>query len=231
MRKPGEFLASGRDADIFECGPGLVLRRSRHGRSLADEARIMSFLHDQGYPVPKVEEISADGRDLVMERIDGPSMADWMSRKPWTVRRGAATLADLHDQLHAIPAPDYLWNADVGAGAHVVHMDLHPLNVIMSRQGPIVIDWARPGRGEPMLDVAVAYLLMATAAVPAGRVQAAVIAAGRSMLADAFARRYRGRDFVRCLSIAAEWKARDANMSAAESAAMRALAADAARGS
>src|SRR5690242_20210840 len=112
MREPGELLGAGRDADIFECGPGLVLRRSRHRRSLADEAKIMSFLHEQGYPVPKVEEISTDGFDLVMERVDGPSMADWMSRKPWTLPRGAAMLADLHDRLHAIAAPDFLWDAD-----------------------------------------------------------------------------------------------------------------------
>ncbi|HWC35423.1 MAG TPA: phosphotransferase [Mycobacteriales bacterium] len=228
MRAPGELLGSGRDADIFECGPGLVLRRSRHGRSLADEARIMTFLHQQGYPVPQINELSEDVRDLVMQRIDGPSMAEWMSRRPWTLRRGARMLADLHDQLHAIVAPEFLWDADVGSGDRVVHMDLHPLNVIMSARGPVVIDWARPGRGDPMMDVAVAYLLMAAAAVPAGRVQAAVIAAGRSMLAETFIRRYPADDILGRLSAAAEWKALDANMSAGEIDAMRRLASRAA---
>lgn len=227
MREPGKLLGSGRDADIFEYAAGLVLRRSRHDRSLADEARIMSFLHDQGYPVPAVEEISDDGRDLVMQRVDGPSMADWLSRRPWTIRRGARMLADLHDQLHAIAAPDFLWDADIGRGTQVVHMDLHPLNVIMSAKGPVVIDWARPGRGDPATDVAVAYLLMATAAVPAGRVQAAVIAAGRSMLAEGFVRRYDRGELADRLSAAAERKALDANMSATEIAAMRKLAATA----
>jgi aminoglycoside phosphotransferase (APT) family kinase protein len=225
MREPGELLASGRDADIFECGRGLVLRRSRHARSLADEARVMTYLFEQGYPVPRVEEISADGRDLVMERIDGPSMADWLSRKPWTMLRGAAMLADLHDQLHAITAPDFLWNADVGHGTQVVHMDLHPLNVIVSARGPVVIDWARPGRGDPITDVAAAYLLMATAGVPAGRVQAAVIALGRSWLANSFVRRYDRAALAPALSVAAEWKALDTNMSADEIAAMRKIAA------
>ncbi len=228
MHEPADLLASGRDADIFDYAPGLVLRRSRHARSLAGEARIMSFLHDQGYPVPAVEELSEDGHDLVMQRVDGPSMAEWLSRKPWTLRRGASLLADLHDQLHAIAAPDFLAAADVGAGTQVVHMDLHPLNVIMSARGPVVIDWARPGGGDPMTDVAVAYLLMATAAVPAGRIQAAVIAAGRSMLADGFIRRYDPAELAQCLSVAAEWKALDANMSAVEIAAMRSLAAKAA---
>ncbi|HVV77678.1 MAG TPA: phosphotransferase [Mycobacteriales bacterium] len=227
MRKPGELLGAGRDADIFECGPGLVLRRSRHGRSLADEARVMAFMHEQGYPVPKVDELSADEHDLVMERVDGPSMADWMSRKPWTLPRGAAMLADLHDQLHAIAAPDFLRDADAGKGTRVVHMDLHPLNVIISARGPVVIDWARPGRGDPTTDVAVAYLLMATGAVPAGRVQSAVIALGRAWLASSFVRRYDRAALAPALTVAAEWKALDANMSATEIAAMRKLAAEA----
>ena len=77
---PGPLLASGRDADIFEYGPGLVLRRSRRGRSMAGEARTMEYLRGHGYPVPAVEEISDDGTDLVMERIDGPSMVDYMSQ-------------------------------------------------------------------------------------------------------------------------------------------------------
>jgi tRNA A-37 threonylcarbamoyl transferase component Bud32 len=53
--------------------PGLVLRRSRHGRSMAGEARIMEYVRQHGYPVPAVEQVSDDGTELVMQRIDGPS--------------------------------------------------------------------------------------------------------------------------------------------------------------
>jgi tRNA A-37 threonylcarbamoyl transferase component Bud32 len=41
---------------------------------MVGEARTMDYARRHGYPVPAVEEISADGTDLVMERIDGPSM-------------------------------------------------------------------------------------------------------------------------------------------------------------
>ncbi len=108
MRAPGRLLASGREADIFEYGPGLVLRRSRPARSMAGEARTMSYARDHGYPVPAVEELSDDGTDLVMERIDGPSMVEALGRRPWTVRRQGAVLAELHRRLHEIPAPDFL---------------------------------------------------------------------------------------------------------------------------
>ena len=57
-----KILASGRDGDIFEYAPGLVLRRTRDGRSIAHEARIMRYVEEQGYPVPHVEEVRADGK-------------------------------------------------------------------------------------------------------------------------------------------------------------------------
>jgi hypothetical protein len=41
MRDVGPLLASGRDADIFAFGPGIVVRRSRLGRSMEREAKIM----------------------------------------------------------------------------------------------------------------------------------------------------------------------------------------------
>jgi hypothetical protein len=69
VKLPGDLVASGRDSDIFEYGPGLVLRRSRNRRSMVLEAQIMEYLRGQGYPVPAVHTISEDGTDLVMERI------------------------------------------------------------------------------------------------------------------------------------------------------------------
>ena len=38
-------------------------------------------------------------------------------------------------------------------GDRFLHLDLHPLNVIMSARGPIVIDWANASRGEALTDV------------------------------------------------------------------------------
>ena len=130
MKGPGPLLASGRDSDIFEYGPGLVLRRSREGHSMTAEARTMAFMREQGYPVPAVEQVSDDGFDIVMERIEGVTMVEALGRAPWTMPRHAATLADLHHRLHDIDAPDFLPAAPVGSGTKVLHLDLHPLNVM-----------------------------------------------------------------------------------------------------
>ena len=44
----------------------------------------MAYLHEQGYPVPAIEELSDDGLELVMERIEGRSMVDAIAAAPWT---------------------------------------------------------------------------------------------------------------------------------------------------
>jgi thiamine kinase-like enzyme len=46
----------------------------------------------------------------------------------------------LHRQLHAIPAPADL-PAPLGEGTSLVHLDLHPGNVLLTASGPMVIDW------------------------------------------------------------------------------------------
>src|SRR5271168_1128304 len=111
---PGPLLASGRDSDIFGYGPGLVLRRSREGRSMKQEAQVMDYVRGQGFPVPAVDEISPDGLDMVIERIEGPDMVAMIENRPWTIRQQGRTLAGLHRQLHDVTAPDWLSDAPVG---------------------------------------------------------------------------------------------------------------------
>jgi aminoglycoside phosphotransferase len=125
----GRLIASGRDSDIFDHGGGLVLRRARDGRSLAGEARTMEYVRSCGYPVPAIDSVGDDGTSIVMERVDGPSMVDAMSRRPWSLRRHGRVLADLHRRLHDVPPPSWLPVAPVDGGAArcVLHLDLHPL--------------------------------------------------------------------------------------------------------
>ena len=102
MREPGPLLAAGRDAEIFEYSPGLVLRRARTGRSLAYEARVMEYARSHGFPVPAVKELSDDGASMVMERVDGTDMVSAAGRggglegrRPPHVGRGAGSYVGL----------------------------------------------------------------------------------------------------------------------------------------
>ena len=73
----------------------------------------MEYLRRHGYPVPAVEEVGEDGSELVMERIDGLSMGDFLRKRPWMIHRQGAVLAGLHRRLHEIPPPDTLRAASV----------------------------------------------------------------------------------------------------------------------
>ena len=158
--EPGKLLASGRDGDIFEHGPGRVLRRARDGRSIEHEARIMEHVRANGLPVPAIHEVRENGTEIVMDRIDGPTMLQAISRRPWTLSRHAKVLADLHRRLHAIDAPAWLTQLP-DDGDRIVHLDIHPLNVLYGSQGPVLIDWTNAARGRAETDVAQTWLILA----------------------------------------------------------------------
>jgi aminoglycoside phosphotransferase (APT) family kinase protein len=218
------LIASGRDGDIFACGPGLVLRKTRDGRSIEDEARVMEYAADHGYPVPAIKGVRAGGSEIVMERVDGPMMMSVMAKQPWTLPRYASMLADLHDQLHEIPAPDWVPRLP-DDGDRLIHLDLHPMNVILSHHGPVVIDWANAAAGEAMSDIAASCVLLTCPEMPAPRLVQLLAQPARAYLARAFARRYRGPTFESCLAVMAEMKTLDPNMTASEVAACHRLAA------
>ena len=225
MRRPGALLASGRDSDIFEYGDGLVLRRSHAGHSMESEARMMEYARGHGFPVPAVHGLSDDGADLVMERIVGSSMVGAAQRRPWTIRQQGRLLAGLHQRLHRIPAPDWARDAPCGRGDRLVHLDLHPLNVMLSDRGPVVIDWPNAARGDGNVDIALTWVLISAGRIPAGRVRAAAMGWGRSLLVGAFLERVDLATVEPVLAEVVEWKAGDPHMSDAEVRAMRALVA------
>ena len=180
----------------------------------------MSYLREQGYPVPAIEEVSDDGVDLVMERIEGLSMVDALAKAPWTVRRQAKTLAALHHQLHEIAAPDFFPAAPVGTGDRVAHMDLHPLNVMISAKGPVVNDWTGACAGDPLVDVGIAWVLMSAGQIPGGKVEASLLGLGRSLLVNGFMSRFDRGQVARRLREVVTWKVNDPHMSEQEVANM-----------
>lgn len=209
----------------------MVLRRSREGRSLIPESRTLTYLHAHGYPVPRVYEVSDDGYELVMERIDGPTMVDAIGKRPWTLRRSARLLADLHDRLHELDAPDFVGPSPVGRGSKLVHLDLHPLNVLMGASGPVVIDWTGARAGDPSADVATAWLLMAVGRLPEeGRVLSAALVVSRRLMVSTFLSCFERAPVVERLRDVVAWKAKDPHMSASEVQAMWTLLARAEAG-
>ncbi len=184
----------------------------------------MGYVAQHGYPVPRVEEISADGSELVMERIDGATMLEALSRRPWTLRRHAAVLAALHNRLHEIPGPQWL-DPFLSGGDCLVHLDLHPLNVILSSKGPVLIDWTNAARGAGPADVALTWLVMMAGEIQGRGVQAAVGRVFRRLFVRSFLGHFDLAPVRTVLPAVGVWKCQDRNMDAAEIVSMRRLVA------
>ena len=194
---PGPLIGVGRTADVFDIGDGRVLRRYREDHDVAFEAGVMRWVRDQGFPVPEVFE--ANGLDMVMERVQGPTLVDAAGKRPWTVPALGRTLADLHNRLHAIEAPPIVTKR-LGEGASLLHMDLHPLNVLMGPDGPVVIDWLNVAVGDPGYDVAYAWMVLDVAELPTTGFDRIVTALGRRVLLRSFLGRIEDRaGAARCL--------------------------------
>ncbi len=160
----------------------------------------MRLAAEHGIRVPVVHEVRPDA--LVMELIPGETMLARIWRRPWQIPGAARVIAGLHARVNAIPLE----------GARLVHYDLHPDNVILGRDGPVLIDWTNARAGEPDADVALTWLIAETSAGMRGRL---------------FARSFRravGREAVRRgFAAASEFRLADPHVTDVERARVRAL--------
>jgi len=153
----GPQIASGRDTAIHALGDDRVVRRAPDDRPFQLEAELMEHVRAAGYPVPEVHRVAPG--EMVLQRIAGPTMLEDLGKRPWRAGTHARLLAELHARLHRIPAPDWLRPFPVEGGA-VLHLDLHPANVILSPDGPVVIDWTNGARGAAAADLALTWIIL-----------------------------------------------------------------------
>src|SRR6266487_1264493 len=162
-----------------------------------DEARVARAVYDAGIPSPAAGEIiEVNGRrGLIYERIEGISMLRDMNTRPWTMFKHARSLADLHVKINKQSIsglPSYkdglryaigktpqltedlrekaLAMLDVlPAGGQLCHGDYHPGNVIITKDGPIIIDWTTARMGSPWADVARTVMILSIGVKDAGK--------------------------------------------------------------
>ncbi len=149
-----------------------------------------------GVPAPRPGGVvELNGRTgLVLQKVEGPTMLRRVASRPWTIVSAARTLAGLHSDMHSRRAPalqslkerlDRNVRAAPGLpeaarhaslmrleglpdGESICHGDFHPDNVLMSPQGPVIIDWSIATRGDPNADVARTSLMLRLGSVPSG---------------------------------------------------------------
>lgn len=185
----------------------------------------MRHAHAAGYPVPEVVRVCPDG--LVMERIVGQTMWDGLRQDPSQVGSYARMLAELHRRLHLIaPPPEAIARyGEPRPDDVLLHGDLHPMNVMISASGPVVVDWTNAGRGAAAIDVADTWLVLG-AIVPSmmGTVEENVQDLVRTFLAG-FLAAAGGEAAARYLHVASEWRTKDPHLSSRERDSIRMFAA------
>ncbi len=164
-----------------------------------------------------------DGRPgIIMRRIDGIDLLSRIASKPWTVMSAGKMLGETHARLHEVAAPreidslrergrtlagrttlvppDVLaWGLaeleDMPDGDRLLHGDFHPGNVLLSGEGPVVIDWPNVTRGNADADVARTVLTLRVGEVPPG--SPLIVRQGarfvRRLLVSSYLRAYRTR--------------------------------------
>ena len=160
------LIGRGRTADVYALKDGLVLRRtSTPDYDATWEAHVTRLAASAGVPVPRVHQVA--GRDLIMDRVDGPRMLEDLATHPEHLDRHAATLADLHRRLDAVVIEDA--GVEVKGRAPIegeppvglVHGDLHPANVLLAETGPVLIDWTNCRLGPRGVDLAITWIVLA----------------------------------------------------------------------
>ncbi|MDQ3250526.1 MAG: phosphotransferase [Chloroflexota bacterium] len=182
------------------------------------EANKARQVYATGLRVPAVGEVIEieNRRGLIYERLDGPTLLDQLGARPWQLLYIAHTMAQLHVDLHTrvastLPSthqrlarkieqverlPDSQRRAILQVLAtlkdsdSLCHNDFHPANILLTTQGPIVIDWLDATQGNPLADVARTSLLIRFAGLPPPAMQRAGQAILRALLHTVYLRRY-----------------------------------------
>jgi uncharacterized protein (TIGR02172 family) len=198
---PEKPIAFGRTAEIYAWEEGWVLKLFHEGfpkGSVRYEAKLARAVQAAGLPVPAVGEIVeiGDRLGLTYERVEGPSMLEEMSTKPWTLLRSTRLLAELQAGMHGnstvtgLPSQRQRLEIKIGGakglspelreavlaalatmpeGEQLCHGDLHPDNVLMTEQGPVLIDWIDATQGRPLADVARSSVILMGVGAPGSR--------------------------------------------------------------
>ncbi len=220
----GKLIGQGRTALIYARGEDQVLKLYEPCTTLAKveyEAELCRCINKAGIPSPAVEGfIEVEGQPgIIFERICGPTMLEFATKKPWRIFKAARQFAELQAEMHSRPGSGLPSQTEkiktrlegvsllaprtrakltallesLPAGEAVCHGDYHPDNLLMSPRGPVIIDWLDATAGHPLYDVARTSYLLLKAALPPGTGfrRRLVITVFRRVFHRLYLRRYR----------------------------------------
>ncbi len=179
---------------MFEWGHAEVIKLFHDRQHAVHEAKNADLVDSLGIRAPKSSGlIEYEGRfGIIYERIQGSSLLRQFEPTKESFVRNAKILAQVHFGLHRIKVayPPNLkaeLTHKVQRSAHLserqkqivtdkirvlqdgqdlCHYDLHPDNILMSPDGPVVIDWMNVLVGNRLADVARTSMMLQSHAVP-----------------------------------------------------------------
>ena len=98
------------------------------------------------------------------------------------------------------------------------------MNVMMTPDGPMVIDWSNASAGDPAFDIADTWVLFACASAPVSGIDRIVIPIGRRIMLRSFLSSVDTAAARRAIPAAVEHRLVDRNMSSEERTRMREFA-------
>ena len=162
--------------------------------------------------------IEVNGRfGLAYERVKGVSMLETLASQPESVVRYANLQAELQADLHSRAGIEGMPNQhsklrstirsvrtltpdlrtavlslldELPEGNQLCHGDLHPGNLLLTEDGPVIIDWMDATLGNPVADVARSSLLMSEGQLPEDDPMSKQLALFRDQFHQAYLNRY-----------------------------------------
>jgi tRNA A-37 threonylcarbamoyl transferase component Bud32 len=165
-------------------------------RAVEDELMKTKLVKEYGVECPiaraVVEEQGSLG--ILMDHVHGPNYLEWMLPHPTALNKLIMLFVQEQHEIHMhkvseLPSvKDVLWSKISGCveisqetkgalskqlkmlpeGEHLCHLDYHPENIVVSIDGPLVIDWANAGKGNYLADVAMTSVLLEIGTLPIG---------------------------------------------------------------
>ncbi|MBD2868264.1 phosphotransferase [Paenibacillus arenilitoris] len=192
--KLGACVGRGKTADVFEWGRAEVVKLFHDRSEAAREAKNAEVIDTLGVRAPKCSGlIEAEGRlGIRYERVNGMSLLRHMEGTRESMIQSAKIMAEVQFELHGVKVwhlanlkTDFYrrvrqsghlseWQKEqvlaildaLPEGHALCHYDLHPDNILLTGDGPVVIDWMNVLTGHPAADVARTSMMLQSHAVP-----------------------------------------------------------------
>ncbi len=154
---------------------------------ILNEALNQTRIEETGLNIPKIRKVgTVDGKwALMMEYVEGTSLADLMKNEPEKFDEYLELFVSLQMEIHSKKAPLLTTLKDkmtrkisqaelrgtirydlqlklreLGVTSVVCHCDFKPENVIITADGtPYILDWSHTNQGNPCVDAAISYIL------------------------------------------------------------------------